>query len=110
MSENIIAAAQAKHIIFWDMRKMKQRTEFTDSFNDEVTCLQFDTQNPAAMMACSFDGQINKFDLSLLNEEDALIWAHRIVESPIQLHFISDVALVQTNDHILIKIDSASLS
>jgi hypothetical protein len=34
LQSHILAAAYGNKIVFWDIRKMKQRAEFTESFND----------------------------------------------------------------------------
>ncbi len=33
LSEHILCAAHTSKLVFWDLRKMKQRAEFNDSFN-----------------------------------------------------------------------------
>ena len=40
-SEHILAASAGSSIIFWDLRKMKQRSIFNDSFNDEILHIRF---------------------------------------------------------------------
>ncbi len=72
-------------MVFWDLRKMKQRCEFTESFNEEVTCLQFSREISTVFFAATYDGLIAKFDLAEKNEEDAFMWGHQIVESPCHL-------------------------
>lgn len=32
-SEHILTGATGSNIVFWDLRKMKQRSEFKESFN-----------------------------------------------------------------------------
>lgn len=63
MSEHVLCGAYGSKLVFWDLRKMKQRSEFNDSFNGEITSLQFDPVAPTCFMGCSVDGMINKFDL-----------------------------------------------
>ena len=36
-----MAAANNSNIVFWDLRKMKQRSEFKDSFDGEITFIRF---------------------------------------------------------------------
>ena len=59
-----MAGAHSSKMVFWDLRKFKQRCEFNDSFNGEITCLQFDQNQQTKLMGCSVDGMINKFDLN----------------------------------------------
>lgn len=33
MTHHIICGAHSSKLVFWDLRKMKQRAEFNDSFN-----------------------------------------------------------------------------
>ena len=47
---------------------MKQRAEFHESFNGEITSLQFDPLAPKSFMGCSVDGMISKFDLTQPDE------------------------------------------
>jgi len=64
---------------------MKQRCEFNDSFNEEVTGLQFSLDIPTVFHACTLDGLITEFDLKEQSEEDAFSWGHQIIESPCKL-------------------------
>ena len=48
---------------------------------------------------------INQFDLTQPNEEDAFSWCFKIVESAENLKNFGNLALVQTTDHILYKIE-----
>ncbi len=64
---------------------MKQRCEFTDSFNEEITGINFSPTHPTVFHACAMDGLIAKFDLAEKNEEDAFIWGHQILGSPCKL-------------------------
>jgi hypothetical protein len=64
---------------------MKQRCEYSESFNEDVTCLQFSKQHPTAFYAATYDGLIAKFDLTEKDEEEAFAWGHQIVESPCYL-------------------------
>lgn len=52
---------------------MKFKTEFNETFNDEVTSLQFSTKKPTSLLACSLEGMIAYFDLDQNNEEDSTI-------------------------------------
>lgn len=70
-SSHILAAAYSNHITFWDLRKMKQRSEFKDSFNSEITCLRFHDTNQTKFGCCSVEGLISMFDLAQPNEDDA---------------------------------------
>lgn len=40
-TQHIMAAANNSNIVFWDLRKMKQRSEFKDSFDGEITFIRF---------------------------------------------------------------------
>lgn len=80
-----MAAGTSKGVTFWDLRKMKQRCEFNDSFNEEVTGLQFSLDIPTVFHACTLDGLITEFDLKEQSEEDAFSWGHQIIESPCKL-------------------------
>ena len=102
VSEHILAAAYGKKVVFWDLRKMKQRAEFTDSFNDEVTALRFSQRAMTELYGCSSDGLVARFDLTEKNEEDALIWGHQMLESPCRLDTSHDILLVETQDQVLL--------
>jgi hypothetical protein len=43
---------------------MKQRHEFTESFNEDVTTLQFSKDINTIFYAATYDGLIAKFDLT----------------------------------------------
>jgi hypothetical protein len=58
---------------------MKQRHEFTESFNEDVTALQFSKDISTIFYAATYDGLIAKFDLTEKNEEDAFVWGHQII-------------------------------
>ena len=47
---------------------MKQRCEFTESFNEEITYITFSPVQKTVFHACSLDGLIAKFDLAEKNE------------------------------------------
>lgn len=46
---------------------MKQRSEFTESFEGEVTHLRFDSAVSTNLLGCSIDGMVNMFDLTQPN-------------------------------------------
>lgn len=79
ISEHILAGGASKKIVFWDLRKMKQRCEFTESFNEDITALQFSKEINTTFFAATYDGLIAKFDLTEKNEEDAFVWGHQIL-------------------------------
>lgn len=81
-SNHILAAAYNDHITFWDLKKRKQRTEFKDSFNSEITCLRFHETVSTRFGCCDLSGMISMFDLTQPNEEDAFEWCFKILESP----------------------------
>lgn len=87
---------------------MKQRSEFTDSFNGEVTHIRFDEARSTNLLGCSIDGMLNMFDLTQLDEDSAFSWCFKIMESPsyFTLHE-TDSVLVQTTDHVLYKVQDA---
>lgn len=58
---------------------MKQRCEFTESFNEDITALQFSKEINTTFFAATYDGLIAKFDLTEKNEEDAFVWGHQIM-------------------------------
>lgn len=82
ISEHILAGATGANIVFWDLRKMKQRSDFKDSFNEDVTYIRFEDQITTNLLGCSVDGMINMFDLTQPNEEDAFSWCYKVMESP----------------------------
>jgi hypothetical protein len=79
LSEDILCAAHTSKLVFWDLRKMKQRSEFNESFNGEITSLQFDPVTPTCFMGCSVDGMISKFDLTQPDEEESFTWCTKIL-------------------------------
>jgi len=52
---------------------MKFKVEFNETFNDEVTSLQFSTKKPTSLLACSLEGMIAYYDLDQNNEEESTI-------------------------------------
>ena len=84
---------------------MKQRSEFKDSFEQEVTSIRFDANIPTNLYGCSLDGMVSMFDLTQPNEEDAFTWCYKIVESPQSLSNVGNLLLTTTTDHVLYKID-----
>ena len=94
LSQHILAAGTSKGVTFWDLRKMKQRCEFNDSFNDEVSGLQFSSEEPTMFHACAMDGLIVEFNLKEQNEEDACEWGHQIIESPSKLQLLGRTTLI----------------
>lgn len=67
-THHILAGANNSNIVFWDLRKMKQRSEFTDSFDGEITYLRFENGVETNLLGCSIDGMTNMFDLTQPNE------------------------------------------
>lgn len=43
---------------------MKQRSEFRESFNGEITYIKFEDSVGTNLLGCSLDGMINMFDLT----------------------------------------------
>jgi WD40 repeat protein len=68
-SQHILAAATGSQIVFWDLRKMKQRSTFTGSFSDTITHLRFDPEVSTNLFGCSLDGMISMMDLTQTSEE-----------------------------------------
>lgn len=88
---------------------MKQRCEFNESFNEDITALQFSKDTPTVLYATSYDGLISKFDLAEKTEEDAFLWGHKIIESPCHLQVVGNIALIQTQNQILLTLEEESL-
>ena len=84
---------------------MKQRCEFIDSFNDEVTSLNFSLDQATIFHACTMDGLITSFDLREPTEEDAFTWGHQTTESPIKLQLMGSTTLLQTQNQVLLTLD-----
>lgn len=51
---------------------MKERSVFSDSHSDDVTKVQFHSENPTLLLSCSLGGILCLFDLAKENEEDAI--------------------------------------
>lgn len=64
ISEHIVVGGTGSNLVFWDLRKMKQRAQFKDSFNDDVVCVRFQDMVKTNLYACSVDGMINMFSLT----------------------------------------------
>lgn len=65
---HILAGATGSNIIFWDLRKSKQRADFKDSFNGEITYIRFEDEVSTNLYGCSVDGMVNMFELTQPNE------------------------------------------
>ncbi|EAR88171.2 WD domain, G-beta repeat protein (macronuclear) [Tetrahymena thermophila SB210] len=70
-SKHILAGANESGIVFWDLRTMKQRNQFNETHNEEVTCVKFNENIPTQFVSSSLDGILCLFDLSQQNEEEA---------------------------------------
>lgn len=89
---------------------MKQRSDFKDSFNGDVTYIRFEDDVKTNLLACSVDGMINMFDLTQPNEEDAFSWCYKVIESPTILSTAKGGrSLVRTMDHNMYKIEDGDL-
>lgn len=89
---------------------MKQRSEFKESFNGEVTHIRFEDEVSTNLMGCSIDGMINMFDLTQPNEEEAFNWCYKLISSPSSFSLARQGrALVHTFDHNLYKIQDGDL-
>jgi hypothetical protein len=97
-------------VVFWDLRRLKQRSEFTESFSDQITCIRFDEHPSTTLYGCSIDGMTDMFDLTQPSEEEALSWCYKLLASPCFLSAGSQGrALVRTVDHAILKIHDGGL-
>ncbi|KAJ8914802.1 hypothetical protein NQ315_014547 [Exocentrus adspersus] len=60
-------------LLFWDIRKRQLLGGYWESHTDDITQVQFHSENKDSLLSGSTDGLINVYDLSQPNEEDALI-------------------------------------
>lgn len=57
---------------FFDVRHSKMTGGYWESHEDDISQVKFHPTNPNLLLSGSLDGLINSFDISELNEEDAL--------------------------------------
>jgi WD40 repeat protein len=67
-SGSLVAAGARGSIVFWDTRNKSNTRSFEESFNEEVTGLEFNKDKPMNLMGCGLDGIVSSFDLNQLNE------------------------------------------
>ena len=60
-------------VVFWDVRGKSFLGGYWDSLGDDVNVSQFSNTDPNQLMTASADGQVNLFDISQSNEDDALV-------------------------------------
>ncbi|KAJ3327527.1 WD repeat-containing protein 89 [Blyttiomyces sp. JEL0837] len=60
-------------ILFWDVRSaMNPIAQFTDSHSDDITQVRFHPNDANALITGSTDGLVNLFNLTTIEEDDAL--------------------------------------
>lgn len=57
---------------FFDVREGKMIGGYWESHENDITQIKFHPTNPNLLLSGSMDGLINSFDISELNEDDAL--------------------------------------
>lgn len=83
VSNHILAGAtNSEKIVFWDLQKMKERSVFEETHQDEVTCVRFNPKIGTTLLASSMDGIICLYDLTQNSEEEATQFIMRL-EQPI---------------------------
>ncbi|KAG7697381.1 hypothetical protein KL951_002743 [Ogataea haglerorum] len=97
-------------LILWDLRKPTQpfRT-FVDSHNDDITEVRFHPSNRQLLLSGSTDGYVNIYDLSVPEEDDALLQVINFTSihsanflSPNRIYTLSHMetfAVHELNDH-----------
>ncbi|XP_062501497.1 WD repeat-containing protein 89-like [Corticium candelabrum] len=66
------ATATDSFVIFWDTRKTEPITTFKDSHSDDITQSRFHPSDQQKLATGSTDGLVCIFNLSSMNEEDAI--------------------------------------
>jgi len=64
----LIAGGAMGSLLFWDSRTRAELRCFDDSFNEEVTGLEFNKQRLTNLYGCGRDGIVSSFDLSQCDE------------------------------------------
>jgi WD40 repeat protein len=67
-SGSLVAAGTHGSIVFWDTRNKSNVRTFEESFNEEVTGLEFNKDRLTNLVGCGLDGIVSSFDLSQPNE------------------------------------------
>lgn len=67
-------------LVFWDARTASQDSStreplgaYSETHSDDITQVRFHPSNPSMVVSGSTDGLVNVFDISVDNEEDALV-------------------------------------
>jgi len=69
------------YLLFWDIRGKSMLGGYWETFGEDLSVTKFSPKNSNQLISASTDGQINLFDISQENEDDALITALN-VEAP----------------------------
>lgn len=64
--------------------------EYIESHNDDVTSLSFHPSSPSFLLSGSTDGLVNLYDITIADEDDALIQVFNHGSSIAQADFLSD--------------------
>ncbi|KAF6234942.1 hypothetical protein HO173_006872 [Letharia columbiana] len=75
---NIAAGTELSHsqaaVLLWDMRSPNRLLQnYIESHNDDVTEVQFHPTLPRCLLSGSTDGLVNIYDISISDEDDALV-------------------------------------
>ena len=86
-------------VVFWDIRGKHFLGGYWETLGDDVNVSQFSKKDPNQLMTASADGQVNLFDISQDNEEDALVTSLN-TEAPIRsLTYLQDDKVAVVLDH-----------
>ena len=77
-------------LLFWDMRQPKAlQGGYWESHCDDVTAVAFHPAEAATLASGSTDGQVNVFDVSRPDEDEALVTSHHTADSVARLAWYS---------------------
>ena len=70
-------------LLFWDVRSKNMLGGYWETFGEDITETKFSPNDPNQLITGASDGQINVFDVSQDNEDDALVTTLN-VEAPVK--------------------------
>lgn len=77
-------------LFYRDLRDLREKESFADSFSDEVTKVEFSKFKTNLLLTSCLDGIITLFDLGKENEEDA-------IETSTKSFQISNIDLIENS-------------
>lgn len=104
MNGSVVAGGAMGSLVFWDARTRTELRCFEDSFNEEVTGLEFSKACPTNLYGCGLDGIVSSFDLTQAQEDDSVEWSQRLNNPAKSIATDGDYIRVHTADHHLLLI------